>query len=212
MKVHGYFRSGAAWRVRIALNLKGIAPEQASVHLRKQEQALPAFRSLNPQGLVPVLEHEGARLTQSLAIIEYLEEIQPQPPLLPRDPLDRAWVRGIALAIACDIHPLDNLRVLRYLEDPLGIDEAGRNRWYAHWVAQGFGPLEAMLAADPRTGRFCCGDTPTLADICLIPQMGNAARMKCSLDPYPTLRRIAGNARALPAFAAAEPDVQPDAQ
>jgi len=212
MKVHGYFRSGAAWRLRIALNLKGIAVDEAFVHLRKREQAAPAFRTLNPQRLVPVLEHDGAVLTQSLAIIEYLEEIQPHPPLLPSRPVDRAFVRAIALAIACDIHPLDNLRVLSYLKDDFGIDDAGRDRWYAHWVAQGFTALETMLAGDPRVGAFCFGDTPSLADICLVPQMGNAERMKCPLDAYPTLRRIRDAALELSAFALAEPDRQPDAQ
>ncbi|MGH8674552.1 MAG: maleylacetoacetate isomerase [Burkholderiales bacterium] len=212
MKMYGYFRSSASYRLRIALNLKGIEVEQAFVHLRKQEQASPVFLHVNPMGLVPVLEHAGARLTQSLAIIEYLEEIHPEPPLLPKNPLDRAHVRAIAFAVACDIHPLNNLRVLNYLQRPLGIDEAGRDRWYAHWIAQGLGALETMLSADRRTGTFCVADSPTLADICLIPQMVNAARMKCSLDRYPTLRRIMDHARSLPAFADAEPDRQPDAQ
>jgi len=211
MRVHGYFRSGASWRLRIALNLKGIAAEQAYVHLRKDEQFAPSFRALNPEGLVPVLEHDGAVLTQSLAIIEYLEEIHPHPPLLPSTPADRAFVRAIALAIAADIHPLDNLRVLNYLRDELAVDDAGRSRWYAHWIAVGFASLEARLARDPRVGRFCFGDAPTLADVCLVPQMGNAERMHCPLDAYPTLRRVREAALELPAFAAAAPDRQPDA-
>ncbi|HQR12466.1 MAG TPA: maleylacetoacetate isomerase [Casimicrobiaceae bacterium] len=211
LRAHGYFRSGASWRLRIALNLKGIEAEQAYVHLRKGEQSAPSFRALNPEGLVPVLEHNGEVLTQSLAIIEYLDEIQSNPPLLPPAPADRAFVRAIALAIASDIHPLDNLRVLSYLKDEFNIDDAGRNRWYAHWIAVGFASLEGRLARDRRVGRFCFGDTPTLADVCLIPQMGNAERMNCPLDAYPTLQRIRAAALALPAFAAAAPDVQPDA-
>lgn len=211
MTLYGYFRSSAAWRLRIALNLKGLAAVQSSVHLRHREQSQPRFLAINPAGLVPVLEYEGAHLTQSLAIIEYLEETCPVPPLLPRSALDRAHVRAIALAIACDIHPLNNLRVLSYLKNQLGIDESGRDHWYRHWIERGLTALETLLSADPRTGRFCFGDTPTLADVCLIPQMGNADRMKCSLDPYPTLRRIRENALALPAFADAEPERQPDA-
>ncbi len=212
MKLYGYFRSSAAYRLRIAIHLKGIDAQQSFIHLRKGEQASAAFRALNPLGLVPVLEHDGAVLTQSLAIIEYLDEIQPEPPLLPRAPLDRAHVRSIALSIACDIHPLNNLRVLDYLKNSVGVDEAGRDRWYAHWIELGLGALEAMLASDRRTGRLCIGDTPSLADVCLIPQMFNAERMKCPLDRYPTLLRITNYARALPAFAAAEPGRQPDAE
>jgi maleylacetoacetate isomerase len=212
MKLYGYFRSSAAYRVRIALNLKSIDAEQASVHLRKGEQKQPLFAAINPQKFVPVLVDGEVSLTQSLAIIEYLEETHPQPPLLPADPAGRARVRALALAVACDIHPLNNLRVLNYLKDPLGHDEETRNRWYRHWVAEGFDALEAVLANDPATGRFCHGDAPTLADVCLVPQVANAERFDCDLAPYPTIRRIAEAARALPAFAAAAPEKQPDAE
>ena len=212
MKLYGYFRSSAAYRVRIALNLKGVDAEQASVHLRKGEQKQPPFAAINPQKFVPVLVDGEVSLTQSLAIIEYLEETHPQPPLLPADPAGRARVRALALAVACDIHPLNNLRVLNYLKAPLGHDEETRNAWYRHWVAEGFAALEAMLAGDPATGRFCHADTPTLADVCLVPQVANAERFDCDLAPYPTVRRIAEAARALPAFAAAAPEKQPDAE
>ncbi|MBP2231108.1 maleylpyruvate isomerase [Azospirillum agricola] len=213
MKVYGYFRSSAAYRLRIALNLKGLAAEeQVFVHLRRKEQSAPDYLAVNPMGLVPALEENGQILTQSLAIIEYLDETRPEPALLPRDPLDRAWVRSIALAIACDIHPINNLRVLNHLRDRLGQDEESRNAWYAHWVAEGFAGVEAMLARDPRTGTFCYGETPTLADVCLVPQLFNAERLNCPLDAYPTIRRIAAAARALPAFQAAEPGRQPDAE
>jgi len=211
MKLHDYFRSSACYRVRIALALKRLPYEQSFVDLRHQEQAGAGYRRVNPAGLVPVLEDEAGSHAQSLAIIEYLEELHPQPPLLPGDPVGRARVRALALAIACDIHPLDNLRVLRYLKDPLQLDEAARDAWYAHWIALGFTALEASLAGDARTGRHCHGDTPGLADICLVPQVYNAERMKCDLAPYPTLRRLAAAARALPAFEAAEPGRQPDA-
>lgn len=210
MKVYGYFRSSAAYRLRIAFNLKGLAPEQAFVHLRKKEQDVPEYRRLNPLGLVPVLEDEGQVFTQSLAIIEYLEETHPEPPLLPATPADRAFVRSVALSIACDIHPINNLRVLTYLQQDLRIDDAGRSHWYAHWITEGFSALETMLGKDPRVATYCCGETPTLADICLVPQVFNAERLKCPLDPYPTLRRLAANARALPPFVAAEPGRQPD--
>lgn len=212
MKVYGFFRSSAAFRLRIALNLKGLAVKQAFVHLRKNEQTSPEFRRLNPLGLVPILEADGKILTQSLAIIEYLDETYPEPPLLPRLPVDRAFVRAVALAVACDIHPVNNLRVLNFLQKDFGIDEAGKDRWYAHWIAEGFRGLDAMLANDPRVGHFCYGDSPTLADICLVPQVFNAERMKCRLDEYPTLLRLAAHARALPAFQAAAPERQPDAE
>ncbi|HYH39844.1 MAG TPA: maleylacetoacetate isomerase [Azospirillum sp.] len=213
MKLYGYFRSSAAYRVRIAVNLKGLAPEHAFVHLRKGEQQAAAYAALNPQKFVPALEtDDGALLTQSLAIVEYLEEVHPHPALLPGDPADRARVRAIALAIACDIHPLNNLRVLKHLGKALGLDEEARNTWYRHWIAEGFAALEAMLASDPRTGRFCHGDQPTLADVFLVPQVSNAERFDCDLTPYPTIVRIAAAARALPAFADAAPERQPDAE
>ncbi|HYE40145.1 MAG TPA: maleylacetoacetate isomerase, partial [Ramlibacter sp.] len=162
MKLYGYFRSSAAYRVRIALNLKGLSAEQVPVHLRKGEQRAPPYAARNPQKLVPALEtDDGALLTQSLAIIEWLEEVHPQPPLLPSDPLDRARVRALALSIACDIHPVNNLRVLLHLRDALGQDQEARDDWYRHWIGVGFDGLEAMLADDPRSGTFCHGDTPT---------------------------------------------------
>ena len=213
MKLHGFFRSSASYRVRIALNLKGLAYEQAGVHLSKGggEQFAPAFRKLNPQSLVPVLEDGPLALTQSLAIIEYLDETHPSPPLLPRTPVERARVRALALAIACDLHPLNNLRVLNYVAGPMGAGEDGKLKWYAHWIAEGLRPLEAMLAGHPQTGEFCHGNAPGLADCCLVPQLANARRFKCDVAPYPTLLAIEKNCMALEAFQRAAPDKQPDA-
>jgi maleylpyruvate isomerase len=212
MKLYDYYRSSAAYRLRIALNLKGLIAEHIPIHLRRQEQAAFAYRSLNPAGLVPALEYEGHIYSQSLAIIEYLNEIQPEPPLLPRSAADRAYVRSLALSIACDIHPLNNLRVLNFLKNDMQQDDAQRDSWYAHWIRVGFTSLEAVLAKEARVGSFCCGESPGLADICLVPQLYNAERMRCDTEPYPTLRRIAANARALPAFIAAEPERQADAE
>lgn len=209
MKLYGYYRSSAAYRVRIALNLKGLAYEGAFVHLRKGEQRAADYVKLNPQGLVPTFVDGEATLTQSLAILEYLEEVHPRPALLPRDPADRARVRALSLAIACDIHPLNNLKVLQYLQKDLGLDEATRNAWYHRWVHDGFKAMEAQLAAT-ETGRFCHGDQPGMADVCLVPQVYNAERLKVDLAAYPTIRRIAAEARALPAFAQAAPETQPD--
>jgi maleylacetoacetate isomerase len=213
MKLYGYFRSSAAYRVRIALNLKGLAPEHVFVHLRKGEQHAGDYLLRNPQGLVPTLATEdGALLTQSLAIIEWLEETHPQPPLLPRDADARARTRAIALAIACDIHPLNNLRVLKYLIGRLGVSEAARDEWYRHWCEVGLAALEMQLASEPATGRFCHGDSPTLADICLVPQLANARRVTLDLGKFPTLLRIEQACQALPAFADAAPAKQPDAE
>ena len=214
MKLYGFFRSSASYRVRIALNLKGLAYEQAAVHLSKGggEQFSPAFRKLNPQSLVPVLEDGPLALTQSLAIIEYLDETHPSPPLLPRPPVERARVRALALAIACDLHPLNNTRVLSYVAGPMGAGEDGKMTWYRHWIAVGLQPLEAMLAGDRATGKFCHGDTPGLADCCLVPQLANARRFKCDVAPYPTLVAIEKNCLALEAFQRAAPDKQPDAE
>jgi maleylpyruvate isomerase len=210
MKLFGYFRSSAAFRVRIALNLKQLDYENAFIHLRRGDQAAPEFLDINPQGLVPALEIDGQRLTQSLAIIEYLDETHPKPPLLPRDAAGRARVRALAAIVACDIHPLNNLRVLRYLHRPLGHDPAAVETWYNHWIDSGFGALERLLANDPRTGAFCHGDTPGLADIALVPQVFNAHRYPLDLTVYPTIMRVYQNCRAVEAFAAADPDRQPD--
>jgi maleylpyruvate isomerase len=213
MKVYDFFRSSAAYRLRIALNLKGLAPERVFVHLRKNEQRADAYLALNPQGLVPVLVTDGGDvLTQSLAIIEYLDETHPQPPLLPTDPLGRARVRSIALAVACDVHPLNNLRVLRYLANTLHVTEAQKDAWYAHWVSDGLATLEARLAREPATGRFCHGDVPTLADVVLVPQLANARRFAVDVAPFPTLIRIEAACLALPPFDAAQPHRQPDAE
>ena len=210
MKLYGYFRSSAAFRVRIALNLKKLDYESAFVHLRRGDQGQAGFLAINPQGLVPALEADGGVLIQSLAIIEYLDETRPEPPLLPRDPIGRARVRGLAEIVACDIHPVNNLRVLRYLIRPLGQDEQAIGAWYNHWIEAGFRALERLLADDPRTGAFCHGDAPSLADIALVPQVVNAERYKLDLAPYPTINRIFENCMKLDAFAAAHPDHQPD--
>jgi maleylpyruvate isomerase len=212
MILHDYWRSSAAFRVRIALGLKGLETDRRYVHLRKGEQRSPAFLAMNPQGLVPALEDGGLALTQSLAIIEYLEETHPEPPLLPRAPAERAWVRAVALAVACDIHPLNNLRVLRYLERELHADEAARDRWYAHWVAEGLAAIERMLAARPGTGPFCLGASPTLADACLVPQVFNAWRFQVPVEPYPLVLAVVDACMKLPAFDLAQPSKQPDAE
>jgi maleylacetoacetate isomerase len=213
MKLYDYFRSSAAYRVRIALNLKKIEAEREFIHLRHGAQQSDAFRAINPLGLVPALAtDDGTVLTQSLAIVEWLDETVPDPPLLPRDAMERARVRSIALAIACDIHPIDNLRVLRYLVGTLGLSEAQKDGWYRYWIDVGFEALERQLASDRATGRFCHGDTPTLADVCLVPQIANARRMNIDLSPYPTLTRIDAACNELDAFIKAAPASQPDAE
>jgi maleylacetoacetate isomerase len=213
MKLYDYFRSSAAYRVRIALALKGLAPERAFVHLRRGAQRGDDYLALNPLGLVPALVTDGgAVLAQSLAIIEYLDETHPAPPLLPADPAARARVRAIAMTIACDIHPLDNLRVLRYLLHTVGVTEEQKDAWYRYWIDIGLEALETQLARDHATGRFCHGDVPTVADIVLVPQLANARRVGMDLTPYPTLTRIEADCKALPAFVAAEPSQQPDAE
>jgi maleylacetoacetate isomerase len=211
LKLHGYFRSSAAYRCRIALNLKGLAHETASVHLIKHggEHNAPAYRALNPQALVPTLEHDGRVITQSVAIIEYLDETCPEPPLLPGDAGQRARIRAFALAIACDIHPINNLRVLNYLKGPLQQGQAAVDAWYRHWVETGLASCEALLPA--AASRFCFGDQASLADICLVPQMYNARRFNCDLSAMPRLSAIDAACRDLPPFAKAAPEVQPDA-
>ncbi|MES2296523.1 MAG: maleylacetoacetate isomerase [Pseudomonadota bacterium] len=214
MKLYAYFRSSASYRVRIALALKGLPVEVEQIHLTRHggEQLQAPYLGLNPQGLVPALVDEGQLYTQSLAIIEYLDETHPALPLLPPHAGERAHVRALALAIACDIHPLNNLRVLRYLVQEMRVSEADKDKWYRHWCELGLGALEAQLAGDPRVGRFCFGDTPTLADCCLIPQIYNAQRMHSDLSKLPTLMRINAACLALPAFAQAAPEAQPEAE
>ncbi len=210
MLLYDYFRSSAAFRVRIALNLKGLAAERRFIHLRRGDQRAPAYLEVNPQGLVPLLVVGERRIAQSLAIIEYLEERHPLPALLPEGAEERAWVRSIALAIACDIHPIDNLRVLQYLARKLEIDEPRRDEWYRHWIREGFGPLEQQLST--RAGAFSAGATPTLADVCLVPQVFNAKRLDVDLAPYPRIRAIFDACMQHPAFDAAQPSRQPDAE
>jgi maleylacetoacetate isomerase len=213
MRLYDYFRSSAAYRVRIALNLKGLAPERVFVHLRRGAQRADDYLAVNPLGLVPALVTDGGEvLTQSLAIIEWLDETHPTPPLLPPDAAGRARVRALALAIACDIHPINNLRVLNYLTGTLGATEAQKNGWYRYWCDVGFEALETQLAREKATGAFCHGGLPTLADICLVPQLANARRVELDLSLYPTLLRIEAACTALPAFAAAAPARQPDAE
>jgi len=214
MKLYTYFRSSAAYRVRIALNLKGLAYEPVPIHLLKDggQHRKPEYLALNPAGLVPALDDEGQLLTQSLAIMEYLDETHPQSPLLPADALGRARVRALAQAIACDIHPINNLRVLKYLKHEVGIDDAQKDTWYRHWCEVGLAAVEAMLAQDARTGRFCHGDAPGLADCCLVPQVFNARRFDCDLGGMPTVLRIVEACEALDAFSAAAPANQPDAE
>lgn len=208
--LYGYFRSSAAYRVRIALAWKGLAYRQAPVSLIKGEQQADGYRRLNPQGLVPALEDGGRVLTQSLAICEYLEEAYPDTPrLLPDDVVARAEVRALAQQIACDLHPLNNLRVLRYLVEVLGTDDAQKQRWYAHWTQEGLAAFESTLART--AGMYCVGDTVSLADVCLVPQVFNARRFDVDLAPYPRLQAVAGRLEALPAFEAAHPARQPDA-
>src|SRR3954452_3646022 len=196
--LYDYFRSSAAYRVRIALNLKGIAYERVPVNLLDGAQREADYRARNPQGLVPMLEVDGQRLTQSLAIIDYLDSTRPEPPLVPPDPADRAHVLALALSVACDIHPLNNLRVLRYLSRELDAPQPARDLWYRHWVAEGLAALEALAA--PRAGRFLFGDKPTLADICLVPQLYNARRFEVPIDAWPTLVRADAEANRLEAF------------
>ncbi len=208
MILYGYWRSSAAYRVRIGLALKGVAWRSVPVDLGGGTQSGAEFLAVNPQGLVPALDDGGTVLAQSLAILEYLEETHPQPPLLPAAAAERAHVRRLAAMVACDVHPLGNQRVLRYLRTRLGAGDEAVTAWVHHWIGEGFRSLEAMLAA--RSGRFCHGDTPTLADVCLVPQMYNARRFGLDLAPYPTLVRLDAACVALADFAAAAPERQAD--
>ena len=212
MELYTYFRSSAAYRARIALNLKGLKAEPRFVHLVKDggQQHKPEFRKVNPQGFVPALVDQGHVITQSIAIIEYLEETHPMPPLLPKDPLGRARVRALSLIIAADIHPLQNTRIMKYLEGELKQDEAARKRWIQRWVMEGFTALEQRLAGDSATGQCCHGDTPTMADVLLVPQMFSARRFGVDVEPFPTLRRIDAHCQGLKAFHDAAPAQQPD--
>jgi maleylacetoacetate isomerase len=214
LRLYTYWRSSAAYRVRIALALKGLRYESVPTHLLRDggEQRSPAYRAMNPQGLVPALDHDGFVLSQSLAICEYLEDVQPEPPLLPRDPRERGIVRSMALAVACDIHPLNNLRVQQFLRGEPGQPDEAVTRWVRHWIASGFEALESLVARHSGDGRHCFGDAVTLADVCLVPQVSNARRAKLDLSAFPTLVAVCSHLESLPAFAAARPDAQPDAE
>ena len=212
--LHTYFRSSAAYRVRIAMNLKCLQAEHVFIHLNRNggEQFGEAFRAINPQALVPVLSEEGVQISQSLAIMEYLDEVYPQVPLLPPSPADRAFVRQLSLSIACDIHPINNLRVLKYLTGSMEISEEKKSEWIAHWITLGLEAIEVQIQQRGRTGAFCFGDTPTMADCCLVPQVFSAQRFNVDLSGCPTLTAIFNTCQALPAFAAAAPSRQPDAE
>ncbi|MBS0448628.1 MAG: maleylacetoacetate isomerase [Proteobacteria bacterium] len=211
MQLYNYFRSSASYRVRIALALKGLSYDYVPIHLVRNEQLQPPYSELAPSRLVPLLRDGDALLGQSMAIIEYLDETHPEPPLLPGDALARARIRAIAQDIACEIHPIDNLRVLRYLVHDLKVSEDDKNRWYRHWVETGLEVVEQQLAGHPATGRFCHGDTPTLADCTLVPQIHNAQRMNCNLDHVPTVMRVFDACMAHDAFSSTQPSACPDA-
>lgn len=211
MTLYDYFRSTAAYRVRITLNLKGLDYQQAPVNLLKGEDHGTDYRAVNPQGLVPALTVDKAVLQQSLAICEYLDEVEPEPPLLPGDPLQRAQIRALAQMVACDIHPVNNLRILKYLTGELGVSEAQKLNWYRHWIDEGFRPIEQMLEKTAPDGPFCFGERVTLADICLVPQVYNARRFELDLNPYPRIVGIEQHCLTLDAFERAKPDNQPDA-
>lgn len=212
MQLYSYFRSSAAYRVRIALAIKALPYDYVPKHLLKNggEHKQADYLAINPQGFVPALEHNGALITQSLAIIEYLDEVFPLPPLLPTNAVDRATVRAMALLVACDIHPLNNLRVLNYLKSPLDRSEA-TSIWYQHWIAEGFAALEQMIAKHSQ-GKYCFGSAVTLADVLLVPQVANSRRYKMDLTPYPTLQQVSAHLESLPPFQAARPEMQPDAE
>ncbi|KDP88680.1 maleylacetoacetate isomerase [Cupriavidus basilensis] len=213
-KLYSYFRSSASYRVRIALRLKGLPYEYVPVHLLRDggQQLLPAYRALNPDALVPTLVDDDQVLIQSVAMVEYLDETHPEPPLLPGTALDRAYIRAVALEVACEIHPLNNLRVLKYLKHTLGVAEEAKDAWYRHWVELGFESVNTNLVRSGKAGRFCFGDTPTLADICLVPQVFNAQRFNIDVGRYPAIAKVFESCMALPAFQQAEPKAQPDAE
>lgn len=211
MELYSYFRSSASYRVRIALALKGLAYDYKPVHLVHAEQLAPAYAALSPTRLVPTLVDGEHVLGQSLAIIEYLDETHPRPPLLPSDAIGRARVRALAQGIACEIHPLNNLRVLRYLVHEMGVDDDAKNAWYRHWIEIGLASVERQLAGDAATGRFCHGDAPTLADCVLVPQIFNAQRFDCPLDAMPTVMRVFDACMQLPSFIDSQPSRCPDA-
>jgi maleylacetoacetate isomerase len=211
MRLYTFFRSSASFRVRIALNHKGLKYEPAGVSLPKSEHLDKDYKSVNAQGLVPALEDGGRILTQSLAIMEYLDEVHPGPKLLPADPLDRAYVRALSQIIACEIHPLNNLRTRKYIAKTYKLDEEGVNSWYRHWIAEGFQMMEAFMGQERKHGKFCFRDQVTLADCCLVPQVFNAIAYKCDLKPYPTVMRIHEACMKLDAFIHAQPSKQPDA-
>lgn len=212
MKLYSFFRSSAAYRVRIALALKGLTYEYVPVQIARGLQFEAPYRDISPQALVPILDDDGELLQQSLAIVEYLDETHPEPSLLPAAPIERSRVRSLALLIVCEIHPLNNLRVLKYLTGTLGLSEEQKLAWYRHWVTTGFTALERRLATEPGTGRFCHGDTPGYADIALVPQVANARRFEVDLSAFPTIVRIDAACSALPAFQQAAPARQPDAE
>ena len=211
MRLYSFFRSSAAYRVRIALNVKGVAYETVSVNLPGAEHHATEFRAVNPQATIPTLDDDGTVLWQSLAIIEYLDTRFPSPRLIPAEPVARARVQALAQLIACEIHPLNNLRVLKYLRGELKLDDTAVNKWYAHWIAEAFAPLEQLVTRFSG-GQYCYGDALSLADVCLVPQLYNARRFNCDLTPYPKLVQIAAFLEAEPAFALAAPHLQPDAQ
>ena len=211
MKLYTFFRSSASFRVRIALNVKGIAWESVPVNLPKGEHVEAKFKSINPQGLVPALDDSGHLLSQSLAIMEYLDEAYPGPKLLPADPLERAYVRAFSQLIACEIHPLNNLRVLKHVKRTYKLDDEGVNAWYRHWIGEGFAAMEAFLLSEKKHGRFVWRDQVTMADCCLAPQVFNAKRYECDLAPYPAVMKIFDTCMQLEAFVAAQPMKQPDA-
>jgi len=211
MKLYDYFRSSAAYRVRIALNLKGIGYQQCPIDLLQGDDRGTAYRTINPQGLIPALAEGDLLITQSLAICEYLEETHPEPPLLPGDPEQRAQIRALAQIVACDIHPLNNLRVLGYLTRDLEVAEEQKMTWYRHWVSEGFRAIEGLLQRRDQSGRFCYGDHPTLAEVFLIPQLYNARRFEVDLSPFPLITGIEEQCRQIDAFLHARPELQPDA-